>query len=79
VVAVSADDLAVDFEVLRRRENANPEPTTSREDRCDECGARITILTDGIREAGHDRSCSQSLTRLGDGRRSPPSRGERGD
>jgi hypothetical protein len=44
-VRVSADQPGVDADVLRDREMAKPQPTTPREFRCSECGARCTRLT----------------------------------
>jgi hypothetical protein len=76
VVRVSADDLGVDLDVLRDRETSRPKPTTPREFRCEECGARCTRLTDGQSEAGHRTSCSRRLRRLGGGQRSAPSGGD---
>jgi hypothetical protein len=79
VVRVSADQPGVDAEVLRDREMAKPQPTTSREFRCPECGARCTRLTDGHSEAGHRNGCSRRLQRVGGGQRSAPTEGGDGE
>ncbi|WP_440990640.1 hypothetical protein [Haloarchaeobius baliensis] len=62
--------LGISLDELRARERSNPGPTTSREFRCDECGARCTRLTEGG-EAGHRYDCSRRLQRTGDERVRP--------
>jgi len=70
---VSADQLGITADELRYRERSKPKPTTSREFRCSESGARCTRLTDGHSEAGHRWYCSRRLERPGFGQRTPPS------
>ena len=68
---MSADRFGITTDELRYRERAKPKPTTPREFRCDECGARCTRTLRG-REAGHRKGCSRRLQRLGKGKRAPP-------
>ncbi|WP_257299593.1 hypothetical protein [Haloarchaeobius sp. FL176] len=68
---MSADRFGITTDELRYRKRAKPKPTTAREFRCDECGARCTRTLRG-REAGHRKGCSRRLQRLGKGKRAQP-------
>lgn len=61
----------IDARELRRRVHLDPEPTSEREFRCPECGARCTRTLDPGKEAGHERGCSRRMERTGAERRRP--------
>ncbi|MFC3960351.1 hypothetical protein ACFOUR_18520, partial [Halovivax cerinus] len=71
VVCVSVDLSDIDPEIFRKRVFVAPSPTTDREFRCGECGARCTLLLDGHSEAGHHYYCSRRMERTGSYRRPP--------